>query len=90
MTNRRIVQKRGRERSEHRSGCLTNLVLEVLGDKWSLVIIRDMIFGNRRHFRELLQKSEEGIASNILADRRVSLGQSEFSLDAFVSLTGST
>ena len=28
-----------------------------------------MIFGNRRHFRELLTKSEEGIASNILADR---------------------
>ena len=44
-------------------------MLELLGDKWSLMIIRDMIFGNRRHFRELLQKSEEGIASNILADR---------------------
>jgi DNA-binding HxlR family transcriptional regulator len=44
-------------------------MLEVLGDKWSLIIIRDMIFGNRRHFRELLLKSEEGIASNILADR---------------------
>jgi DNA-binding HxlR family transcriptional regulator len=33
------------------------------------LIIRDMIFGNRRHFRELLTRSEEGIASNILADR---------------------
>jgi DNA-binding HxlR family transcriptional regulator len=44
-------------------------MLEVLGDKWSLMIIRDMIFGNRRHFRELLQKSEEGIAPNMLADR---------------------
>ena len=39
------------------------------GDKWSLLIIRDMMFGNRRHFRELLTRSEEGIASNILADR---------------------
>lgn len=56
-------------RSDHRSGCPINLTLEVLGDKWSLLIIRDMIFGNRRHFRELLQKSEEGIASNILAVR---------------------
>jgi DNA-binding HxlR family transcriptional regulator len=56
-------------RSDHRSGCPINLTLEVLGDKWSLLIIRDMIFGNRRHFRELLQKSDEGIASNILAVR---------------------
>jgi DNA-binding HxlR family transcriptional regulator len=54
---------------EHRSGCPINLTLEVVGDKWSLLIIRDMIFGNRRHFRELLTKSEEGIASNILASR---------------------
>ncbi len=53
----------------HRSGCPINLTLEVLGDKWSLIIIRDIIFGNRRHFRELLTHSEEGIASNILADR---------------------
>jgi len=54
---------------EHRSGCPINLTLEVLGDKWSLLVIRDIIFGNRRHFRELLTQSEEGIASNILADR---------------------
>lgn len=56
-------------RSDHRSGCPISLTLEVLGDKWTLLIIRDLIFGNRRHFRELLVKSEEGIASNILADR---------------------
>ncbi|WP_328472333.1 helix-turn-helix transcriptional regulator [Actinoplanes sp. NBC_00393] len=54
---------------ERRSGCPINLSLEVLGDKWSLLIIRDMMFGNRRHFRALLTQSEEGIASNILADR---------------------
>ena len=52
----------------HRSGCPINLTLEVLGDKWSLLILRDVMFGNRRHFRELL-RSEEGISSNILADR---------------------
>ncbi|MDQ8730603.1 helix-turn-helix domain-containing protein [Bradyrhizobium sp. LHD-71] len=52
-----------------RSSCAINLTLEVLGDKWSLLIIRDMIFGNRRHFRELLTKSDERISSNILADR---------------------
>ncbi|ODT08023.1 MAG: MarR family transcriptional regulator [Mesorhizobium sp. SCN 65-20] len=53
----------------HRSGCPINLTLEVVGDKWSLIVLRDMMFGNRRHFRELLTQSEEGIASNILADR---------------------
>ena len=56
-----------------RSGCPINLTLEVVGDKWSLLIIRDMMFGNRRHFRELLTKSEEGISSNILADRLTTL-----------------
>jgi DNA-binding HxlR family transcriptional regulator len=53
----------------HRSGCPINLTLEALGDRWSLIVIRDMMFGNRRHYRELLNGSEEGIASNILADR---------------------
>src|SRR5438105_4953860 len=52
-----------------RSGCPINLTLEVVGDKWSLLIIRDIMFGNRRHYRELLTRSEEGISSNILADR---------------------
>ena len=55
-------------RDDQRSGCPINLTLEMLGDKWSLLIIRDMIFGGKRHFRELL-RSEEGISSNILADR---------------------
>jgi DNA-binding HxlR family transcriptional regulator len=58
-----------RNEQAHRSGCPINLTLEVVGDKWSLLVVRDMMFGNRRHFRELLAKSEEGIASNILADR---------------------
>ena len=53
----------------HRSGCPINLSLEVFGDRWSLIILRDMMFGGRRHFRELLTQSEEGISSNILSDR---------------------
>lgn len=52
-----------------RSGCPINLTLEVVGDAWSLLVLRDMMFGNRRHFRELLLNSQEGISSNILADR---------------------
>jgi len=53
----------------HRSGCPINLTLEMIGDRWSLIVIRDIMFGNRRRFRELLGQSEEGIASNVLADR---------------------
>jgi DNA-binding HxlR family transcriptional regulator len=53
----------------HRSGCPINLAIEVLGDRWSLVVLRDVMFGNRHYFRELLTGSQEGIASNILADR---------------------
>jgi DNA-binding HxlR family transcriptional regulator len=52
----------------HRSRCPINLTLEILGDKWTLLVLRDMIFGGRRHFRELL-RLDEGIASNVLADR---------------------
>jgi DNA-binding HxlR family transcriptional regulator len=53
----------------HRSGCPINLTLEALGDKWSLIVVRDILFGGRRRFRELLTGSQEAIASNILADR---------------------
>lgn len=52
-----------------RSGCPINMAVESLGDRWSLLVLRDIMFGNRRHFRELLAGSEEGIASNILAHR---------------------
>src|ERR1700685_624255 len=54
---------------EPRSGCPINASIEVIGDRWSLLILRDVMFGNRRRFRELQKRSEEGIASNILADR---------------------
>jgi len=51
------------------SGCPNNLTLAAQGERWSLSVIRDLMFGNRRHFRELLTRSEERIASNILAGR---------------------
>ena len=52
-----------------RSGCPINAAVEALGDQWSFLVLRDVIFGDRRYFRELLAGSIEGIASNILADR---------------------
>lgn len=55
-------------RETHRSGCPINLTLELLGDRWSLIVLRDMIFGGARRFGEL-KRTQEGIASNILADR---------------------
>ena len=56
-------------RSEPRSGCAINAAVEVLGDSWSLIILRDIVFGARRQFRELLTLNDEGIASNILSNR---------------------
>ena len=56
-------------RKTRRSGCPINLTLEMIGDRWSLIVIRDVMFGNRRHYGDLLRLSDEGIASNILADR---------------------
>jgi DNA-binding HxlR family transcriptional regulator len=55
--------------SAPRSGCPINQAVEVLGDPWAMLVLRDIIFGDRRHFRELLAGSEEGIASNILSSR---------------------
>ena len=52
-----------------RSGCAINAAIEVLGDPWAILVLRDIMFGNRRHFRELVAGSEEGIATNILASR---------------------
>lgn len=52
-----------------RSGCPINLAIEIFGDRWTLLILRDMIFADRRHFREILRGSEEGINSSVLADR---------------------
>jgi DNA-binding HxlR family transcriptional regulator len=55
-------------REAEKSHCPINLSLEVFGDRWTLLILRDMIFGGRRHFREFLD-SEERISANILSDR---------------------
>ena len=55
--------------NKQRSGCPINAAVEVFGDGWSLIVLRDIVFGDKRYFRELQAGSEEGIASNILADR---------------------
>lgn len=52
-----------------RSGCPINLATEALGDRWSMVLLRDFMFGNQRTYRGLLNNSLEGIATNILGNR---------------------
>lgn len=57
---------------DQRSTCPISTALEVIGDRWTLLVIRDLMFAGKRHFREFLQ-SEEAISSNVLADRLASL-----------------
>jgi DNA-binding HxlR family transcriptional regulator len=53
---------------KRRSGCPLNASVEMLGDRWSLLIIRDMMLCGARSYKEFLE-CYEGIATNILADR---------------------
>ena len=51
-----------------RSDCPISFALDFLGDKWTLLVVRDLIFDRKRFYKEFLQ-SKEGIATNILSDR---------------------
>lgn len=53
---------------QQRSSCPVSIALEAIGDVWSLLIIRDLMFKQRKTYKAFLE-AEEGIASNILADR---------------------
>jgi DNA-binding HxlR family transcriptional regulator len=58
----------GKSKTKRRSGCPVSISLEMFGDRWSLLIIRDLMVRGFRKFKEF-QESGEGIATNILADR---------------------
>ena len=58
----------GKSAPKRRSGCPLNASVEMLGDRWSLLIIRDMMLRGFRSYKQFLE-SYEGIATNILADR---------------------
>jgi DNA-binding HxlR family transcriptional regulator len=51
-----------------RSGCPISVSLELFGDRWSLLVLRDILFGSRRYYGEFLDAGE-GISTNILAER---------------------
>ena len=57
-----------RSNAKRRSGCPVSVSLEVFGDRWSLLIVRDLMVRGYRTFKEFLEAGE-GIASNVLADR---------------------
>jgi DNA-binding HxlR family transcriptional regulator len=59
---------RNKTSAKRRSGCPLNASVEMLGDRWSLLIIRDMMLQGFRSYKEFMQ-CYEGIATNILADR---------------------
>ena len=59
--------------STPRSSCPINRSLEMLGDQWSLLILRDIAMRDRRSFRELLVGSEEGISAPVLSRRLADL-----------------
>jgi DNA-binding HxlR family transcriptional regulator len=56
------------KRVGRRSDCPINFALQTFGDAWSLLVIRDLMFTDRRTYSDLLG-AEEGIATNVLADR---------------------
>ena len=58
----------GKPRSKRRSDCPVSVGLEVFGDSWSLLIVRDLMVRGYRTFKEF-HEAGEGIATNILADR---------------------
>lgn len=51
-----------------RSNCLVARSLDIVGDRWTLLIIRDMLFAQKRRYGDFLD-SDEGITTNILAER---------------------
>lgn len=60
------------ENIEKRSGCPLSCSLELIGDKWSLLILRDMIFFGKNTYNELLGSAEK-ISTNILNNRLIKL-----------------
>lgn len=61
-----------------RSACPINRSLEMVGDQWSLLILRDIALHGRQSFRELLTGSEEGISAPVLSRRLADLVQAGF------------
>lgn len=64
-----------KEQHRDRSGCPLACALDIIGDRWTLLIIRDLMFLGRHEYKDMLM-AEEGISSNILSDRLKKLFES--------------
>jgi DNA-binding HxlR family transcriptional regulator len=64
------------KKMKKRSDCPISCSLDIWGDKWSLLIIRDLMFSKKCRYTDLL-KSKEGIATNILATRLQTLEENK-------------
>ena len=63
-----MAKRRKPARPKRESGCPISFALGIFGDRWSLLVLRDLILKGRRRYKELVA-AEEGIATNILSDR---------------------
>jgi DNA-binding HxlR family transcriptional regulator len=60
----------------HRSHCPISFALDIVGDRWTLLVLRDLLMRGKQTYGDLLA-SEEGIATNVLADRLAWLEEQE-------------
>ena len=56
------------KKNKRRSNCPISFALDIFGDKWTFLIVRDMMFKGKHYYGDFL-RAEEGIATNVLADR---------------------
>jgi DNA-binding HxlR family transcriptional regulator len=76
------MKKDEKKEAVKRSGCPISCTLDLIGDKWSLLIIRDLMYLGKTTYNEFLS-SNENISTNILNDRLVKL-----TADGIISYTG--
>jgi DNA-binding HxlR family transcriptional regulator len=68
LAHRKFAMRRRRRKSD----CPVHFALEVFGDPWTLLVVRDLMFKDRSTYTDFL-RAEEGVATNVLADRLVRL-----------------
>lgn len=77
------VKKQVKQTIEKRSECPISCTMDLVGDKWSLLIIRDLLYLGKSTYNEFLS-SREAISTNILNDRLIKLTE-----DGLITFTGS-
>jgi DNA-binding HxlR family transcriptional regulator len=76
------MKKQAKQTVEKRSDCPISCTMDLVGDKWSLLIIRDLLYLGKTTYNEFLN-SREGISTNILNDRLIKLTE-----DGLITFSG--